>query len=47
MNWRGINTTLRNKVKGTYRIRVAKPSMPLLRTLVTPHMHPYFMYKLG
>jgi hypothetical protein len=38
---------VRNSIKGTHRIRVSKRSMPLLRELVTPHMHPYFMYKLG
>ena len=45
----GIVTTLkvRNSAKGTHRIRVSKKSMPLLRELVTPHMHYDFMYKLG
>jgi hypothetical protein len=45
----GIVSTLkvRNSVKGTYRIRISKSSMPLLRELVTSHMHPDFMYKLG
>ena len=45
----GIKTTLkiRNKEKDTYRIRVSKLSMPLVRELVTPHMHPSMMYKLG
>lgn len=38
---------VRNATKGTYRIRFSKKSMPLLRELVTPHMHPIFMYKLG
>jgi hypothetical protein len=33
--------------EGTCRIRISKKSMPLLRELVTPHMHPDFMYKLG
>lgn len=45
----GIKSTLkvRNRAKDTYRIRISKTSMPLLRQLVTPHMHPSFMYKLG
>lgn len=45
----GIKATLsiRNKGKETYRIRISKKSVPLLRSSVTPHMHPYFMYKLG
>lgn len=44
-----ITATLkvRNKDKGTYRVRISKTSMPLLRQLVTPYMHPHFMYKLG
>jgi len=45
----GILATLkvRNSAKGTYRIRVSSRSMPLLRELVTPYMHPDMMYKLG
>ena len=45
----GIITTLkiRNTKKGTYRIRISKRSIPLVRELVTPYMHPVFMYKLG
>lgn len=45
----GILATLkvRNPSKNTYRIRISKTSMPLLREMVTPHMHPSFMYKLG
>jgi succinate dehydrogenase hydrophobic anchor subunit len=45
----GITSTLkvRNSTKGTYRIRISKASMPLLRNLVAPHMHTDFMYKLG
>jgi hypothetical protein len=45
----GIISTLkvRNNIKGTYRVRISKKSMPLLRQLVTPHMHSDFMYKLG
>jgi hypothetical protein len=45
----GIKSTLkvRNCTKGTYRIRISKTSMPLVRQLVIPHMHPSFMYKLG
>lgn len=45
----GIKSTLkiRNKSKDTYRIRISKTSMPLVREIVRPHMHPDFMYKLG
>lgn len=45
----GIRATLkvRNRTNNTYRVRISKTSMPLLRKLVTPHMHPVFMYKLG
>ena len=45
----GINSTLkvRNSTTGTYRIRISKLSMPLLRELVTPYTHPSMMYKLG
>jgi hypothetical protein len=45
----GIKSTLdsRNKVKDTYRIRIFKESMSLLRKLVINHMHPDFLYKLG
>lgn len=44
----GIKSTLkiRNKEKDTYRIRISKLSMPLVRELVRAHMHPDFMYKL-
>jgi hypothetical protein len=44
----GILSTLkvRSTTKGTYRVRISKTSMPLLRELVTPHMHSIFMYKL-
>ena len=45
----GILSTLkwRNKDKGTFRVRISKTSMPLVRQLVTPYMHSTFMYKLG
>lgn len=54
----GIHSTLkvRNKQKDTYRIRIAKRSMPHLIGLVIPHMHtnmaPSYLfvkgeYKLG
>lgn len=45
----GIKSRLkvRNKAKDTYRIRISKLSMPLIRELVTPYMHYDFMYKLG
>jgi hypothetical protein len=36
----------RNKVKNTYRIRISKKSMPLLRELVGPYMLKDYMYKL-
>jgi len=38
---------VRDLQKDTYRIRVSKLSMPLLRELVVTHMHPDFFYKLG
>ena len=38
---------IRNKANDTYRIRISKKSMPLLRELVKEHIHPIFMYKLG
>lgn len=45
----GIQATLkvRNRNKDTYRIRISKTSMPLVRKLVTSHMHSHFNYKLG
>lgn len=51
----GIKSTLKvpenvpfsDRSLDTYRVRVSKTSMPLLRELVAPHMHPIFMYKLG
>lgn len=45
----GIYSTLkvRSSEKGTYRIRISKTSMPLVRELMTRHMHQSFMYKLG
>jgi hypothetical protein len=45
----GIKSTLkvRSAINNTYRIRISKTSMPLVRELVLPHMHPIFMYKLG
>jgi len=48
LNKLGIKSTLkiRNKIKNTYRIRISKTSMPLLRELVSPHMHKDYMYKL-
>jgi LAGLIDADG DNA endonuclease family len=43
-----IKSTLkiRNKIKDTYRIRISKTNMPLLRKLVIPYMHKDYMYKL-
>ena len=47
----GIRATLKvrkNTARGkTYRIRISKISMPLVRDLVYSHMHPCFYYKLG
>jgi hypothetical protein len=42
-----IKTSLkvRDLQKDTYRIRVSKLSMPLLRELVVTHKHPDFLYK--
>ena len=44
-----IKSTLkiRNKEKSTYRIRISKTSMTLVRNLVTPYIHKDFLYKLG
>ena len=44
-----IKSTLkiRNKEANTFRIRISKTSMPLLRVLVKPYMHNDFLYKLG
>ena len=41
------SVVLHNKPKNYYRIRVFKTSMPTLIDLVSSHMHPDFMYKLG
>lgn len=38
---------LRNKINNTYRIRISSKSLPTLRDLVKPYIHPIFMYKLG
>lgn len=48
LQW-GIITTLniRNKNTGSYRIRVAKSTMPQLIKLVRPHILPKMLYKLG
>ena len=45
----GIKTTLkiRNKDKETYRIRISKTSVQLVRDLVKAHMHEDLLYKLG
>lgn len=44
-----IKSTLkiRNKIKNRYRIRISKTSMDKVISLVTPHMHNDFLYKLG
>jgi hypothetical protein len=41
-----IDSTLQYH-KGKPRIRIRASSMPTLRNLVRPYMHPSFMYKLG
>jgi len=41
-----IDSTLRIH-KGKPQIYIRTSSMPTLRNLVRPHMHPSFMYKLG
>ena len=45
----GILSTLkiRSVSKDSYRIRISKKSMPLLRELVIPFMHKDYIYKLG
>lgn len=47
----GLKVTLKRRKTShpdqRYRLRVAKPSMPLLRSLVLPHMLPCYTYKLG
>lgn len=44
-----IKSTLkiRNKIKNRYRIRISKTSMDKVISLVLPHMHNDFLYKLG
>lgn len=44
-----IKSTLkiRNKIKNRYRIRISKTSMDRVISLVLPHMHKDFWYKLG
>lgn len=41
----GLLCTLHNK-KGNDRIYISGRSLPLLKTLVLPYMHPNFKYKL-
>jgi len=43
----GINSTLQQKRDNQYRIYIRSSSMPLLRSIVTPHMHSSMLYKLG
>jgi hypothetical protein len=38
---------VRNKAKGSFRVRISKTSMHHVRNLVQPYMHPMFTYKLG
>ena len=44
-----IKSTLkiRDKIKNRYRIRISKTSMDTVISLVKPHMHNDFLYKLG
>ena len=44
-----IKSTLkiRNKINDKYRIRISKNSMGRVISLVKPHMHNDFLYKLG
>ena len=44
-----IKSTLkiRNKINNRYRIRISKTSMDRVISLVLPHMHNDFLYKLG
>lgn len=37
----------RNKINNRYRIRISKTSMDRVISLVKPHMHNDFLYKLG
>lgn len=39
--------TLQKKRENQYRIYISSKSMPLLRSIVTPHMHSSMLYKLG
>ncbi len=45
----GLNSSINvaNKSKGQYSIYIPKKDLDLLRTLVTPHFLPTFLYKLG
>lgn len=46
----GLNCSLHTKKREVgvyYRINIKSGSMPLLRSIVSPHMHPSMMYKLG
>ncbi len=42
-----LECTLRQPDKGKFRVYIRKQSMNALITLVKPHMHPSFYYKLG
>lgn len=44
-----IKSTLkvRSKINNRYRIRISKTSMSTVISLVKPHMHKDFLYKLG
>jgi hypothetical protein len=42
-----IDSTLQYSSIGNPRIYIRASSMPTLRNLVRPYMHPSFMYKLG
>lgn len=43
----GLICTLQKKREGQYRIYISSKSMPLLRSITTPHMHPSMLYKLN
>ena len=43
----GFNCTSFLQAKDQYRIHINLKNMPLLRSIVAPHMHPSMLYKLG
>jgi hypothetical protein len=42
-----LECTLRHHTATQPRIYIRQRSMPLLRNIVVPHMHPSMLYKLG